>query len=141
MGAASFKTCLTSALKILDREAAFMNAEGASFAAETLAEMPGTRIPRENSTARTVCTKFTWTKEYNQYGRWERSRTKGDHTSTKSRRLVGIHYGLIHRFNGSNSREVGIKMGKCCHDGRPNKRPVIICRCLGVIVYKKRNYF
>lgn len=69
MGAASFKTCLTSALKILDRDAAFMNAEGASFAAETLAEMPGTCIPRANSTARTVCTKFTWTKEYNQCGR------------------------------------------------------------------------
>jgi hypothetical protein len=62
---ASIRTCRTSELKIDDRVETIVNAEAMSLAAPRRGEggklMPGTGMPRDISTARTVSTKFFWT--------------------------------------------------------------------------------
>lgn len=52
-------------MKIEDSVDMLDNADSALLAALTLAggDIPGTGIPKASSTARTVCTKLTWTND------------------------------------------------------------------------------
>lgn len=88
-----------------------------------------TGMPRIDSTARIVLTKFFWTKPPSKQDYNEES---AKHTISIPGRLCCIHNWLVDGLNRKYAAEDGIEVRQGCHDGGPHQCTVVIVWCLEI---------